>query len=169
MFLPKLKSYYIILTVLILRSIATYPRITSECRRVTQTISAAGLFQWLFPAADRITRSLAAKSYVSWLTVNWRIESCRCCRVLGGEKNRKQRQWRKTQEPDTWASAHRSKWGQLTPPGKMDGKLRSGNMQKRAVFYVHVIFWEQSGAAGVENGAMLTTYLFRYTLECTIS
>jgi len=23
--------------------------------------------------------------------------------------------------------------------------------------------------AGVENGAMLTTYLFRYTSECTIS
>jgi len=36
-------------------------------------------------------------------------------------------------------------------------------MQKRAVFYVYVIFWEQSGQAGVENGAMLNTYLFRYT------
>jgi len=42
-------------------------------------------------------------------------------------------------------------------------------MQKRAVFYVYVIFWEQSGQAGVENGAMLTAYLFRYTPECTIS
>jgi len=42
-------------------------------------------------------------------------------------------------------------------------------MQKRAVFYVYVIFWEQSGQAGVENGAMLTTYLFRYTSECTMS
>jgi len=134
MFLPKLKSYYIILTVLILRSIATYPRITSECRRVTRTISAAGLFQWLFPAANRITRSLAAKSYVSWLTVNWRIESCRCCRVLGGEKNRKQRQWRKTQEPDTWASAHRSKWGQLTPPWKNGWKIKKRKHAKKSSF-----------------------------------
>jgi len=32
------------------------------------------------------------------------------------------------------------KWGQLTPPGKMDEKLKSENMQKRAVFYVYVIF-----------------------------
>jgi len=40
----------------------------------------------------------------------------------------------------TWASAHRSKWGQLTPPGKMDKKLKSENMQKRAVFCVCVIF-----------------------------
>ena len=42
-------------------------------------------------------------------------------------------------------------------------------MQKRAVFYDYVIFWVQSGQAGIENGAMLTTYLFRYTSECTIS
>ena len=27
----------------------------------------------------------------------------------------------------------------------------------------------QGMQAGVENGAMLTTYLFRYTSECTIS
>ena len=40
----------------------------------------------------------------------------------------------------------------------MDEKLKSESMQKRAVFYVYVIFWEQSGQAGVENGAMLTTY-----------
>jgi len=39
-----------------------------------------------------------------------------------------------------WASAHRGKWGQLTPPGKSDEKLRSENTQKRAVFYVYVIF-----------------------------
>ena len=39
-------------------------------------------------------------------------------------------------------------------------------MQKRAVFYEHVIFWEQSGQADAENGAMLITYLFRYTSEC---
>ena len=30
-------------------------------------------------------------------------------------------------------------------------------MQKVAVSYVYVIFWEQSQQAGVENGAMLTT------------
>jgi len=41
----------------------------------------------------------------------------------------------------------------------MDEKLKSENMQKR----------EQSGQAVVENGATLTTYLFRYTSECTIS
>ena len=29
-----------------------------------------------------------------------------------------------------WASAHRGKWGQLTPRGKMDEKLKSENMQK---------------------------------------
>ena len=28
-----------------------------------------------------------------------------------------------------------------------------------------VMFREQSGQAGVENGAMLTTYLFRYILQ----
>jgi len=44
----------------------------------------------------------------------------------------------------------------------MDEKLQSENMQKEQ-------FREQSGQAGVENGAMLTTYLFRYTSECTIS
>ena len=48
-----------------------------------------------------------------------------------------------------WASAHRGKWGQLTPPRKMDEKLKGENMQKRAIFYVYVIFWEQSGQAGV--------------------
>ena len=62
----------------------------------------------------------------------------------------------------TWASAHGVKWGQLTPPGKMDEKLKSEYMQKRAVFYVYVIFGQQSGQACVENGAMLTTYLFIY-------
>jgi len=44
----------------------------------------------------------------------------------------------------TWASAHWGKWGQLTP-WKMDEKLKSENVQKRAVFYVYVIFREQSG------------------------
>ena len=34
-----------------------------------------------------------------------------------------------------WASAHRGKWGQLSSdtPGKMDEKIKSENMQKRAV------------------------------------
>jgi len=33
--------------------------------------------------------------------------------------------------PESWASAHRDKWGQLTPPGKMDEKLKkSENMQQ---------------------------------------
>jgi len=47
--------------------------------------------------------------------------------------------------------------GSADLPGKKDEKLKSENMQKRALFYVYVIFWEQSGQAGVENGAMLTT------------
>jgi len=51
----------------------------------------------------------------------------------------------------------------------MDEKLKSENMQKRAVFYVYLIFSEQSGLTGVENGAMLTTNVFRYTSEWTIS
>ena len=44
-------------------------------------------------------------------------------------------------------------------------KIKKREHAKRAVFYVYVIFWEQSGQAGVENGAMLTTYLFRYILQ----
>jgi len=62
--------------------------------------------------------------------------------------------------------------GSADPLKKMDEKLNSENMQKRAIFYVYVIFREQSGQADVENGAMLTTYLFRYrpyTSECTVS
>jgi len=35
----------------------------------------------------------------------------------------------------SWASARRGTWGQ-----KIDEKLKSENMQKRAVFYVYVIF-----------------------------
>jgi len=34
----------------------------------------------------------------------------------------------------SWASAHRGRWGQLTPLEKMDEKLKSENMQKRAVY-----------------------------------
>jgi len=32
--------------------------------------------------------------------------------------------------PGLWASAHKGKWGQLIPPGKMDEKLKSENVQK---------------------------------------
>jgi len=48
-------------------------------------------------------------------------------------------------------------------------KFKEAKTCKKAVFYVYVIFGEQSGQAGVEKGAMLTTHLFRYNLECTIS
>ena len=58
-------------------------------------------------------------------------------------------------------SAHRGKWGQLTLPWKNGWKIKKRKHAKWAVFYVSVIFWEQSGQADVENGAMLTTYLFR--------
>jgi len=58
---------------------------------------------------------------------------------------------------------------QADPPGKSDEKLKSENMQKGAVLYVYAIFGEKSGHVGIENGAMLTTYLFRYTSECTRS
>jgi len=34
----------------------------------------------------------------------------------------------------SWASARRGKWGQLTAPGKMDEKLKSENMQKKSSF-----------------------------------
>jgi len=43
----------------------------------------------------------------------------------------------------------------------MKEKLKRENMQKTAVFYIYVIFLEQSGQAGVENGAMLTTYFIQ--------
>ena len=59
-------------------------------------------------------------------------------------------------------SPHTGANGVSWPPWKMDEKLKSENSQKRAVFYVYVIFWEQSGQAGVENGAMLTTFIQIY-------
>jgi len=43
----------------------------------------------------------------------------------------------------------------------MDEKLKSENMQKDKFSE-----WRRGVKAGVENGAMLTTYLFRYTSEC---
>jgi len=43
-----------------------------------------------------------------------------------------------------WASAHRGKWDKLTPLEKMDEKLKSENMQKRAVFYAYMFHFESS-------------------------
>jgi len=43
------------------------------------------------------------------------------------------------QQTVAWASAHRGKWGQLTPL-KMDEKLKKRKHAKRAVFYFYVIF-----------------------------
>jgi len=59
---------------------------------------------------------------------------------------------------------HSGKWGQLTP-WKNGRKIKSENVQKEQ-FSERV--WG-GVKAGVENGAMLTTYLFRYTSECTTS
>ena len=63
----------------------------------------------------------------------------------------------------------------------MNEKLKSENMQIRTVFWMEVeVGWSDTSddwlvklmiiieQAGVENGAMLATYLFRYTSECTI-
>ena len=51
------------------------------------------------------------------------------------------------------------------PPWRNAWKNKKRKRAKKSSlgFYVYVIFWEQSGQEGVENGAMLTTYLFRYT------
>jgi len=43
------------------------------------------------------------------------------------------------------ASAHRGKWGQLTPCGKIDEKLKSENVQKRAVFMFMLYFDSNQG------------------------
>jgi len=44
----------------------------------------------------------------------------------------------------SWASAHRGKWGQLTPPPrKMDEKLKSENMQKEQ-FSVFMLYFESN-------------------------
>ena len=39
----------------------------------------------------------------------------------------------------TWASAHRGKWGLLTPSGKMDERLKRGNMQKSSFLCLYYI------------------------------
>jgi len=41
-----------------------------------------------------------------------------------------------------WASAHRGKWGQLTP-GKMAEKLKSENMQKEQ-FFTFMLYFESN-------------------------
>jgi len=46
----------------------------------------------------------------------------------------------------------------------MDEKLKSENMQKEQ-FSMFMLHFEQSGQAGVENGAMLTTYLFGFRMQ----
>ena len=45
------------------------------------------------------------------------------------------------QVPDTMGVRTQGQIGSAAPaPGKMDEKLKSENMQKRAVFYIYVIF-----------------------------
>ena len=102
--------------------------------------------------------SLCSASYVHWQRDTARIllsellnASCApnlqqrvcCCGPMLGHRN-----GMGTGHPHVGAN------GVSWPPGEMDEKLKSDNMQKRAVFW---IYWEQSGQAGVENGAMLTT------------
>ena len=43
----------------------------------------------------------------------------------------------------------------------MDGRIKKRKHAKRAVFYVNVIFWDQSGQAGVENGAIFIQIYIR--------
>jgi len=42
-----------------------------------------------------------------------------------------------------WASAHRDKLGQLTPPGKMDENLKSENMHK-GQFSIFMLYFESN-------------------------
>jgi len=42
-----------------------------------------------------------------------------------------------------WASAHRGKWGQLTPLGKMDEKLKNENVQKEQ-FSTFMLYFESN-------------------------
>ena len=49
-----------------------------------------------------------------------------------------------------------------TPLEKWIKTKKAKTCKKGEQFSMFVRFWEQSGQAGVENGAMLTTYLFRY-------
>jgi len=53
-----------------------------------------------------------------------------------------------------WASAHRGKWGQLTPM-KNGWKIKKRKHAKKEVFW---IFWEHSGQAGVDHLCWLHIY-----------
>ena len=55
---------------------------------------------------------------------------------------------KKRKRAQPWASAHRGKWGQLTP-------WKNG--------------WKIKKRKHAKKSSLLTTYLFRYTSECTIS
>ena len=70
-----------------------------------------------------------------------------CCRVRTGDPGR--RVWHSTGSPahPSQGRPHIAANGVSWPPGKMDEKFNSENVQKR----------EQSGQADVENGAMLIT------------
>jgi len=43
-----------------------------------------------------------------------------------------------------WESAHRGKWGQLTPQWKMYEKLKSENMQKKEQFSMFMLYFESN-------------------------
>jgi len=68
--------------------------------------------------------------------------------------------------PVAWASAHRGKWGQLTPWKNRRKIILIIKKRKHAKEQFSEWGWVK---AGVENGAMLTTCLFIYTPECTVS
>jgi len=59
--------------------------------------------------------------------------------------------------------------GSADPRGKIDENLKSENVQKDQFSMFMLYFESNQGKADVDNGAMLTTYLFRYTSNCTIS
>ena len=102
----------------------------------------------------------------SLLSVEWRRQSVTWWAPLhaydGASSSHKKLQ-------PQYGRPHTGANGVSWPPRKMDEKLEKRKHAKTVMFYVYVIFWEQSGQAAVENSAMLTTYLFRYTSECTIS
>ena len=59
--------------------------------------------------------------------------------------------------------------GSADPPGKTDEKLKKRKYAKKSSF-LNMLTAIRAGRC-IENGAMLTTYLVRYTCtsECTIS
>ena len=59
---------------------------------------------------------------------------------------------------EAWATAHKGKWGQLTPLEKMDENYKAKTCKKSSFLCLRLFFGEQSEQAGVENGARLTTY-----------